>query len=212
MVPELREREPHVTGERLGAFVDCELEEAEAEAVRRHLAACPACRTDAGLLGRAGALLREAVAAEPAPDPEAVWQAVRTRIEAETPAGGPVPARRRFSPPAWLALPRSLVWTAAALVLIAGLTLLQTHERVTPSPEPAALPPPIPPQPDRSRTRLRFRRFSSEVRRPGSSYLRRGVRGRSRLQCTLRLQQRSVAGGACHRRHLGFWPGPKHGE
>lgn len=142
MVPELREREPHVAGERLGAFVDGELQPVDAEAVRRHLAACPACRTDADVLGRAGALLREAVAAEPAPDPEVVWQAVRARVQAETPARGPVPARRRFSPPAWLALPRSLVWTAAALVLIAGLTLLQTREWTTPSLEPAALPPP----------------------------------------------------------------------
>ena len=142
MVPELREREPHVAGERLGAFVDGELEPVEAEAVRRHLAACPACRTDAVILGRTGALLREAVAAEPAPDPEIVWRAVRARIETERPARGPVPARRRFSPPAWPAWPRAIVWTAAALVLIAGLTLLQTRERVTPSPEPAALPPP----------------------------------------------------------------------
>ncbi len=138
MVPELREREPHVTGERLGAFVDGELEEVEADAVRLHLAACPACRTDAGLLGRTGVLLRQAVAAEPAPDPEAVWRAVRARIQAETPAD--VPARRRFTPPAWLAWPRSLVWTAAALVLIAGLTLLQTRELVTPAPGPPALP------------------------------------------------------------------------
>jgi len=142
MVPELREREPHVAGERLGAFVDGELESAEAEAVRRHLAACPACRSDANILGRAGALLREAVAAEPAPDPEVVWRAVRARMEANTPAGIPVPARRRFSPPAWLALPRSLVWTAAALVLIAGLTLLQTRGWLAPSPEPTPLPPP----------------------------------------------------------------------
>ena len=140
MVPELREREPHVAGERLGAFVDGELESAEAEAVRRHLAACPACRSDANILGRAGALLREAVAAEPAPDPEVVWRAVRARMEAETPAGIRVPARRRLSPPAWLALPRSLVWTAAALVLIAGLTLLQTRERITPAPGPPTLP------------------------------------------------------------------------
>ncbi|MGH7364591.1 MAG: anti-sigma factor family protein, partial [Candidatus Methylomirabilales bacterium] len=142
MVPELREREPHVAGERLGAFVDGELQPVDAEAVRRHLAACPACRTDADVLGRAGALLREAVAAEPAPDPEVVWQAVRARVQSETPARGPVPTRRRFSPPAWLALPRSLVWTAAAVVLIAGLTLLQTREWTTPSLEPAALPPP----------------------------------------------------------------------
>jgi anti-sigma factor RsiW len=140
MVPELREREPHVAGERLGAFVDGELEAAEADAVRRHLAACPACRTDADVLGRAGTLLREAVAAEPAPDPEVVWRAVRERVQAEAPVG--VPVRRRWTLPAWLAWPRSLVWTAAALVLIAGLTLLQTRERVTPSPEPAALPPP----------------------------------------------------------------------
>jgi len=142
MVPELREREPHVAGERLGAFVDGELESAEAEAVRRHLAACPACRSDANILGRAGALLREAVAAEPAPDPEVVWRAVRARMEAETPAGVRVPARRRLSPPAWLALPRSLVWTAAALILIAGLTLLQTRDWLAPSPEPMPLPPP----------------------------------------------------------------------
>jgi len=142
MVPELREREPHVAGERLGAFVDGELEAAEAEAVRRHLAACPACRSDANILGRAGALLREAVAAEPAPDPEVVWRAVRERVQAETPARGPIPTRRRFSPPAWLALPRSLVWTAAALVLIAGLTLLQTRDWLAPSPEPTPLPPP----------------------------------------------------------------------
>ncbi|MGH7407026.1 MAG: anti-sigma factor [Candidatus Methylomirabilales bacterium] len=140
MVSELKDRKPHVTGERLGAFVDGELEEAEADAVRLHLAACPACRTDAGLLGRAGVLLREAVAAEPAPDPEAVWRAVRARIQAEMPVG--VPARRRFTPPAWLAWPRSLVWTAAALVLIAGLTLLQTREWVTPAPGPPSLPSP----------------------------------------------------------------------
>jgi len=140
MVPELREREPHVAGERLGAFVDGELESAEAEAVRRHLAACPACRSDANILGRAGALLREAVAAEPAPDPEVVWRAVRERVQAEMPTRGPIPTRRRFSPPAWLAWPRPLVWTAAALVLIAGLTLLQTREWVTPAPGPPVLP------------------------------------------------------------------------
>jgi anti-sigma factor RsiW len=138
MVPELMDRESHVTGERLGAFVDGELEEAEADAVRLHLAACPACQTDAGFLGRAGVLLREAVAAEPTPDPEAIWRAVRARIQAETPVG--VPVRRRRTLPAWLALPRSLVWTAAALVLIAGLTLLQTREWVTPAPGPPALP------------------------------------------------------------------------
>ncbi|MBI3080504.1 MAG: zf-HC2 domain-containing protein, partial [candidate division NC10 bacterium] len=142
MVSELREREPHVTGERLGAFADGELEPVEAEAVRRHLAACPACRSGADVLGRAGALLREAVAAEPAPAPEVVWRAVRARMEAEIPAGIRVPARRRLSPPAWLALPRSLVWTAAALVLIAGLTLRQTRGGGTPAPGPPALPSP----------------------------------------------------------------------
>lgn len=119
MVAELREREPHVLGERLGAFLDGELPLAEAEAVRAHLAACPACRTDAVALGQAGALLREAVAAEPAPDPEAVWRAVRARLQAETPVGAP--DRRRRTLPAWLAWPRGIVWTAAALVLIAEI-------------------------------------------------------------------------------------------
>ncbi len=140
MVPELREREPHVTGERLGAFADGELEEAEADAVRLHLAACPACRTDAGLLGRVGALVREAVAAEPAPDPEAVWQAVRARIQAEMPVAAPT--RRRLASPAWLAWPRAIGWAAAGLVLAAGLALLQTRDWITPTPEPPALPPP----------------------------------------------------------------------
>jgi len=141
MVAELREREPHVLGERLGAFLDGELEAAEAEAVRSHLAACPACRTDAEALGQAGVLLREAVAAEPAPNPEVVWRAVRARLPADARVEAPFPTRR-FRPSAWLAWPRGIVWTAAALVLIAGLTLLQTRERVTPAPGPPALPSP----------------------------------------------------------------------
>ncbi len=142
MVAELREREPHVLGERLGAFLDGELPQAEAEAVRSHLAACPACRTDADALGQAGALLRGAVAAEPAPDPEVVWRAVRARLQTETPAGAPVPVRARWRPPVWLAWPRPIVWAAAALVLAAGLALLQMREWAAPSREPAALPPP----------------------------------------------------------------------
>jgi hypothetical protein len=142
MVADLREREPHVLGERLGAFLDGELEAAEAEAVRAHLTACPACRSDADALGQAGALLREAVAAEPAPDPEIVWGEVRARLQAETPGAIPGPAPRRWRTPAWFAWPRPIAWAAAALLLAAGLALLQMRDRITPSPEPAGLPPP----------------------------------------------------------------------
>ncbi|HEU5393283.1 MAG TPA: zf-HC2 domain-containing protein [Candidatus Methylomirabilis sp.] len=142
MVPDLREREPHVAGERLGAFVDGELQPDQAEAVRHHLATCPTCRTDAEVLARAGTLLRQAVAAEPAPDPEAVWQGVRRRLQAQTPAGGPVPSRRLLVPLAWLAWPRTVTWAAAAVVLATGLALLQTRDWLAPSRELTPLPPP----------------------------------------------------------------------
>lgn len=142
MVPELREREPHVAGERLGAFVDGELQADQAEAVRRHLTTCPTCRSEAEVLARAGALLREAVAAEPSPDPEAVWQAVRRRLQAEMPAGDPVPSRRRRAPLTWLAWPRSVAWAAAAVLLATGLALLQTRNWPAAPPEPTPLPPP----------------------------------------------------------------------
>ncbi|HEV8664005.1 MAG TPA: zf-HC2 domain-containing protein, partial [Candidatus Methylomirabilis sp.] len=141
MVPELREGEPHVAGERLGAFVDSELQPDQAEAVRRHLATCPACRTEADVLARAGALLRQAIAAEPAPDPEATWQAVRRRLQAEAPAAERVPSRRRLAALAWLGWPRTVAWTAAAVALATGLALLQTRDWLAPPPEPTALPP-----------------------------------------------------------------------
>lgn len=141
MGTELKERGPHVAGERLGAFVDGELPSAEAEAIGRHLTACPACRTDADALRRAGALLREAVAAEPAPDPEATWQAVRTRLPVGAPAGAPLAAGSRPRLLGWLAAPRAIAWAAAGLLLAAGLAFFLTQQHVPPAPAPAPLPP-----------------------------------------------------------------------
>ena len=91
-------------------FLYGELAESQSAAVRAHLASCPACAQERDTLERENEIFAEyyeQTALEPAPE---IWEAIRTRIQTETPAAAPQP-----EPAGWF---RHLqTWLAGSLVV-----------------------------------------------------------------------------------------------
>jgi anti-sigma factor RsiW len=79
-------------GPLLDAYHDGELGRLRRWSVRRHVAACPACREELAALRGVGAWVRDAVDAAPGPDPE-LWSDLRWRLPARM-APPPVRSRR----------------------------------------------------------------------------------------------------------------------
>jgi anti-sigma factor RsiW len=70
--------------EKLGEWLDGELEPAESEAASRHIDSCPACKGEAARLKRLGAALFKAPAAADPRSTEAFVSRVMARVEAES--------------------------------------------------------------------------------------------------------------------------------
>lgn len=103
----------HPPGEQLAAYHERRLPSKEAEAVRRHLAACPDC---AGQLLDLAALLEAEEAPSPVlsgPEIDAAWQRQRARRFGPSPV---VPLARRQAAPSW----RRAWGIAACLALALG--------------------------------------------------------------------------------------------
>ena len=95
--------------DRLSAFIDGELPDAERQAVERHLDGCPACAAVHRRLAEAWALVAEAPRVAPRVD---LWPRIEARLEGEP----PVPAWRAWI--SWKPFP-----ALATLALVAGLAL-----------------------------------------------------------------------------------------
>lgn len=109
----------HPSAERLSAFLDGELADAESRLVEEHLAACDACAAHVAEL----AAVDEAARSLPLEAPEAYFDDFAARVRARVTAR----PRRRVLVPAW-------GWAAAAAVLLAVVTPLALRERAAQSP------------------------------------------------------------------------------
>jgi Putative zinc-finger len=112
--------------ERLSAFLDAELPEAEAREIQEHLEGCPACRSQLAELALVGDAARQLGVSAPDGYFEALPGRIRRRLR----------PRRLAAPPVW-------AWAAAAAVLLAVLTPLvgrdpfATRRASTPLPQTA---------------------------------------------------------------------------
>lgn len=133
-------------------FLYGELAESQSAAVRTHLAECAACAQERDALERENEIFAEyyeQTALEPAPE---IWEAIRTRIHAETPAVAPQPEPAGWFRhlQTWLAgslVVRQLAFGAALVLLSVAATTLyfKTQQlpqnelaRQTPAPTPSA--------------------------------------------------------------------------
>lgn len=128
--------------DRLDDYVDGALDAAETRAVREHLAACAECRAEVDGLR---ALLDETrfLPRDVAP-PRDLWAGIEARLEPRAPAAAApdiLPLRRRSGPPRWL------LQAAAAVVLVAGTSLvtwtLAGRGRAVVAGDPEVLPPAV---------------------------------------------------------------------
>jgi hypothetical protein len=114
--------------ERLSAFLDGELEDAERREVQEHLEACPSCAehlSDLAALDQAARGLGVVV-------PEGYFDSLPGRVRQR------LPARRRAVLPVW-------AWAAAAALLVAVLTPLLKRDPLAPPRPPAAATVAMPP-------------------------------------------------------------------
>jgi len=104
----------HVTAERVSEWLDGDISEREAAAVRAHVGACPACADLVNELRGQGDLLRELGRPEP---PVTLWSSIEGIMDAEEARA----ERRRWSWPSWLAGALGGAVTAAVVVwLVVG--------------------------------------------------------------------------------------------
>jgi len=104
----------HVTAERVSEWLDGDISEREATAVRAHVAACPACADLVNELRGQGESLRELGRPEP---PATLWSTIEGVMDAEDARA----ERGRWSWPSWLAGALGGAVTAAVAVwLVVG--------------------------------------------------------------------------------------------
>jgi len=104
----------HVTAERVSEWLDGDIAEREAAAIRAHVAACGACADLVGEMRGQGDLLRELGRPEP---PATLWSTIEGVMDGEDARA----ERRRWSWPSWLAGALGGAVTAAIAVwLVVG--------------------------------------------------------------------------------------------
>jgi hypothetical protein len=112
----------HLTDEQLGALHDGALAEREADAARRHVGECAACR---GRLDELAALERSLAGALEHDPGEAYFADFERRVAARI-ATEPVPAAPRRGIAAWWNSPRALAWAGGVAGLVAVSALVAT--------------------------------------------------------------------------------------
>ena len=105
----------HVTAERVSEWLDGDISEREAAAVRSHVAACPACADLVSELRGQADSLRELGRPEP---PATLWSAIEGIMDGEDARA----ERRRWSWPSWLAgaLGGAVTATIAVWLVVGG--------------------------------------------------------------------------------------------
>lgn len=131
-----------LTCERLVDLLDDYLDErlsgapARAGDVEQHLAGCGSCRALATDLR---ALRTAARTLEPIDPPAHVWQALRARVDQETPARASLLERLGFFTAGWQVVLQPLGAAAALVVVVSGLTWMSGRLTERPQPAPTAV-------------------------------------------------------------------------
>jgi anti-sigma factor RsiW len=97
-------------------YVNGTLSPPEREAVAAHLAGCPGCAAEAGLLRSVGSAVKESNESLP-PTSEGGWESLLSRVEREREAVAPPKPGGRFGS-WWAALPASARWALAAQAVV----------------------------------------------------------------------------------------------